>query len=135
MDFYRNNFKELSRVTTERKIQYYDEYYEEILPRLEKKLHEKENLIHYWKNWHAVHKNSLNFDERRVLAKGKKSKKVACSKNLSCIAKFSHIRESLRSKSMADRKKEEAIFSFINETHNVDSITNYTIDQEQKENN
>jgi len=28
MEFYRNNFKELTKVTKERKIQYYDQFYE-----------------------------------------------------------------------------------------------------------
>ncbi len=51
VEFYRENFKELSKVTAERKIQFYGQYYQEILPTLEKKLHEKQNLIAYWKHW------------------------------------------------------------------------------------
>lgn len=51
VEFYKGNFKELNRVTTERKIKFFDEQYYEIMPNLERRLRERDNIVKYWKHW------------------------------------------------------------------------------------
>ena len=52
-DFYRDNFKELTKVSTERKIKYYTEDYRETLPNVESKLDKRNAMIAYWKQWQS----------------------------------------------------------------------------------
>jgi hypothetical protein len=69
IEFYRNNFRELTKVTSERKIHYYENEYDEEPVQLTRQIHEKENLISYWQNWSKLHPL---FGHKIALKTGKK---------------------------------------------------------------
>jgi hypothetical protein len=126
VDFYRSNFKELTKVTTERKIRYYDESYTEILPRLDRLMHERGQVVAYWKQWYDQHRDM--YSERRMLAVRPKKLREGKRRGHSCGSRFSYVRESER-RVCRDVNRENAIMSFINETHHLQSMLGCTFDE------
>ena len=66
-EFYRNNFRELVQVPAARKMRYYLKHYDKKLPKLESQVHEKSNLIEYWKQWYGKSAEKWGVMERRLL--------------------------------------------------------------------
>ena len=124
VEFYKENFKELSRVPVERKIKFFDEQYYEIMPNLERRLRERNRIVKYWKYWLNAKEDVLT---KRILNTSDTHRRTAKRSN-SCCFRYSYEKEVSR-KICLDRQKEDAVFSFINETHNVDSVINFTIDE------
>lgn len=108
----------------ERKIKFYDEYYEELLPTLERRLKEKQQIIAYWKHWAGSNSDTNG----KCILNREARPKHPQKRSHSCSAHFCYIVESPRKKPVVSKEKEDAIFSFINETHNVDSMMNFTIE-------
>lgn len=114
IEFYRNNFKELTKVTSERKIRYYEQFYDAELPQLQKQLHEKENLIKYWKNWSKLHANF----EQKIALRPSDSKRRRL-RNKSCPFKLRQAHENEKMRVCSNKEEELSIMSFIEEFNAV----------------
>jgi len=75
---------------------------------------EKEDTISYWKTWNQLHRNSQNFDGRRVLSTVSQQNKI--KRSLSCISKFRYTKTSIKTPNYFSPELEEEILSFNNET-------------------
>lgn len=96
-EFYKNYFKELTKVTTERKVMYYMNQYEEIVPHLHKIVNDRELVANYFKKWQ---KNRGNMERKMI---SRHSKQIR-TRNYSCMAKLGYFKPETRKKSEDHRK-------------------------------
>lgn len=96
-EFYKNHFKELTKITTERKVMYYMNQYEEIVPHLHNMVNDRELIANYFKKW----QESRGTMENKMITHNTKYIK---RRNYSCMARLGHFKPETRKKTEDNRK-------------------------------